>query len=123
MVSKRWSWLAGIAMLFAGLTNAHGHVHYCFDGQEPPAAVHLADSVDHHHELPGHDDGTEHDDLDVDVPNPALAKGKYDLPAIVALAWTAPIESLRGGAIAVAVDVRPAPDPRYTLPLRRAPPR
>ena len=88
MVSKRWTWLAGLAVLFAGLTNAHGHVHYCFDGQEPPAAVHLVDSTDHDHELPGHDDGTEHDDLDLDLPNQALAKAvKHDLPAIVAVAW------------------------------------
>jgi hypothetical protein len=124
MVSKRWSWLAGLAVLFAGLTNAHSHVHYCFDGQEPPAAVHLADNADHHHEIPGHDDGTGHDDLDLDVPNQALAKAcKHDLPAIVALAWVASIEALPGGALAEGVDIPPAPDPRYTLPLQRAPPR
>ena len=59
MTSKRWSWLAGFALLFAGITNAHSHVHYCFDGQEPPAAVHLIESADHHHETLGHhDDGT-----------------------------------------------------------------
>ena len=83
MVSKRWTWLAALAVLFAGLTNAHSHVHYCFDGQEPPASVHLVDGTDHDHELPGHSDGAEHDDLDLDVPNQALAKAvKYDLPAI-----------------------------------------
>ena len=122
MVSKRWSWLAGLAVLFAGLTNAHSHVHYCFDGQEPAAAVHIADSAAHVHELPGHDDGAEHDDLDVDVANPALAKGKYDLPALVALAWTAPVEALPGRAFAVGIDIPPAPDPRYVRPPRRGPP-
>lgn len=125
MVSRRWSWLVGLAVLFAGLTNAHSHVHYCFDGQEPPAAVHLVDGTDHEHEIPGHhDDGGEHDDLDLDVPNQALAKScKHDLPAIVALAWAAPLESLPGGALAVGVDIPPAPDPHYTLPPSRAPPR
>ena len=37
MVSRRWTWLAGFALLFAGFTNAHSHVHYCFDGSESPA--------------------------------------------------------------------------------------
>ncbi len=104
MVTKRWAWLAAFALLFAGLTNAHAHVHYCFDGQEPPASVHLADSLDHHHDVglshggghdTGHDhhdhdldhgQGGEHDDLDLDLPNQALAKTvKHDLPAITAV--------------------------------------
>jgi hypothetical protein len=134
MVSKRWTWLPALGLLFAGLTNAHSHVHYCFDGQEPPAAVHLTDSTDHHHELPGHHDdaehdgaehdGPEHDDLDLDVPNQALAKVvKHDLPAIDGIAWTMPIESLPSGALAASVDTPPHPNPRYALPRLRAPPR
>ncbi len=124
MVSKRWTWPAALAVLFAGLTNAHGHVHYCFDGQEPPAAVHLADSTDHDHELPGHGGGTEHDDLDLDLPNQALAKAvKHDLPAIDVVAWTMPIESLPRGVLADSGDAPPAPNSRYTLPQLRAPPR
>ena len=87
-------------------------MHYCFDGQEPPAAVHLVDSTDHDHEIPGHDDGAEHDDLDLDVPNQALAKAvKHDLPAIDAVAWTMPIDSLPRGALADSVDSPPAPNP------------
>jgi hypothetical protein len=124
MVSKRWSWLAGLALLFAGLTNAHSHVHYCFDGQEPPASVHIVNSTDHEHELPGHDDGDEHDDLDLDVPNQALAKVvKHDLPAIDALAWTLPIEAAPRGGLAVGIDAEAQPNPRYALPQLRAPPR
>jgi len=124
MVSKRWTWLTALAVLFAGLTNAHSHVHYCFDGQEPPASVHLVDGTDHDHELPGHSDGADHDDLDLDVPNQALAKAvKYDLPAIHVLVWTMPSESLPSSALAESVDVPPAPDPRYTHPQLRAPPR
>ena len=125
MVSKRWSWLTGLAVLFAGLTNAHSHIHYCFDGKESPASVHLVDGTDHEHELPGHaDDGADHDDLDLDVPNQALSKVvKHDLVAIDLVAWTTPIESLPGGALAEGSDVPPAPSPRYALPQLRAPPR
>lgn len=124
MVSKRWTWLAAIAVLFAGLTNAHSHIHYCFDGQEPPAAVHLVDGTDHDHEVPGHSDGTEHDDLDLDVPNQALAKAvKHDLPAITAHVWTVPFAALGGSTLAEHVDSPPAPDPRYARPQPRAPPR
>jgi hypothetical protein len=125
MVSKRWTWLAGLAVLFAGLTNAHSHVHYCFDGQEPPAAVHLVDSTDHEHEMPGqHGADDEHDDLDLDVPNQALSKAvKHDLPANIAVAWATAIEALPGSALAESFDVPAAPNPRYALPQLRAPPR
>ena len=124
MVSKRWSWLAALAVLFAGLTNAHSHVHYCFDGQEPPASVHLVDGTDHDHEMPGHSDGAEHDDLDLDVPNQALAKAcKYDLPAIATHVWSMSIESRPSGPLADCADVPPAPDPPYARPQLRAPPR
>jgi hypothetical protein len=124
MVSKRWTWLAAVAVLFAGLTNAHGHVHYCFDGQEPPAAVHLVDGTAHDHELPGHSDGAEHDDLDVDLANQALAKAvKYDLAAITPHVWTTAFEPVPSGTLNDIVDVFPAPHPRYAHPPLRAPPR
>jgi hypothetical protein len=125
MVAKRWTWLAAAAMLFAGLTNAHSHVHYCFDGQEPPAAVHLADSADHPHELPGHDgDGDgEHDDLDLDVPNQALAKAyKHDLLAIASHGSPGPIQALPSARLADVTNHPPAPNPRYAHPQLRAPP-
>ena len=124
MVSKRWTWLTALAVLFAGLTNAHSHVHYCFDGQEPPAAVHLVDGTEHEHELPSHSDGAEHDDLDLDLPNQALAKAvKYDLPAITPHVFAMALESRPSGKWADAVDIPPAPNPRYTHPQLRAPPR
>jgi hypothetical protein len=124
MASKRWTWLTAVAVLFAGLTNAHSHVHYCFDGQEPPAAVHLVDGTEHEHELPGHSDGTEHDDLDLDVPNQALAKAvKYDLPAITTHVFSFALVSLPNGTFVDTVDIPPAPDPRYAHPQLRAPPR
>ena len=123
MVSKRWTWLAAVAVLFAGLTNAHSHVHYCFDGQEPPAAVHLADGTDHDHELPGHSGDSEHDDLDVDLANQALAKAvKYDLPAITPHVWTTAFEVVPRGALADTVYVPSTLSPRYAHPQLRAPP-
>jgi hypothetical protein len=124
MVSKRWSWVAGLAVLFAGLTNAHSHIHYCFDGQELPAALHLADSPVHDHEHPGgHDGGPAHDDLDVDLKTDVLPKaGKLDLPAVLPAAWAVTLDSPRDRAFTEAVDDPPTPHPRYTLPPLRAPP-
>jgi hypothetical protein len=125
MVSKRWTWFAALAVLFAGLTNAHSHIHYCFDGQEPPASVHLVDSTDHDHEVPGlHTDDAEHDDLDLDVPNQALAKAvKHDLPAITPQVFTMAFVASPRGALAESVDTPPTPNPRYAHPQLRAPPR
>jgi hypothetical protein len=123
MVSKRWTWLSALALLFAGLTNAHSHVHYCFDGQEPPASVHLVDGMEHDHELPGHDGAGEHDDLDLDVPNQALAKAvKADLPAIALHLLAIVFEPSPPGALAESVDTPPVPLPRHTHPPTRAPP-
>jgi hypothetical protein len=125
MVSKRWTWLTGIAWLFAGLTNAHGHVHYCFDGKEPPAAVHLVDSTDHDHEIPGHDSTGDHDDLDLDIPNQALAKAcKYDAPAMAPLlTWAVDVE-VAATETDVVIPVEPhPPDPHHYRPPLRGPPR
>lgn len=143
MVSKRWTWLTGLAVLFAGLTNAHSHVHYCFDGQSETAA-HPVDLLTHAHELPathGHDSSHDddhhgapaehhddfdggHEDLDVDVPNDALAKSvKHDLPAITtAVAWTSDRVPSLGGDRIVDPDTPAAPDPRYARPPLRGPP-
>ena len=107
------------------MANAHGHVHYCFDGKEPPATVHLVDSAAHDHEIPGHDPTGDHDDLDVDVPNKALAKVcNHDAPAISSvLAWTISVDA-PVGAVRIASDAPPpAPDPPYYRPPSRAPPR
>jgi hypothetical protein len=86
---KRWPLvLAAWTVLFAGLTNAHAHVHLCFHGQGLPAAAHVLDDGHQAHEHTEHAGGHEdHDDLDVDVPHPALAKSiKYD--DLVAMFWS-----------------------------------
>jgi hypothetical protein len=113
--------LAALAVLFASVTNAHAHVHLCFDGQEPPATIHGShDSGVAHH---GDEQGN-HDDLDIDLRDEGVAKSfKPDLPAVTAayffvLPATAYVDeppipepgSPRG------------PDPPHTRPLLRAPP-
>jgi hypothetical protein len=135
MLSKRWTWLTAFALLFAGVTNAHSHIHYCFDGRAPSAAVFHVDGSDHAHAIPAHhahdlvhaddDHGADHDDLDLDVPNDAIAKTvKHDAPAIVAaLLWTAEPSPAVGAACSSTGSAAPAPDPPHTRPQSRAPPR
>ena len=124
MLGQRWpSVLAITAVLFAGLTNAHAHVHLCLDGQEPPASVHVVDNSNHLHEHFGSTQG--HDDLDLDVPNEALAKTlKYDSPAIIATAIWTPVVATATLPPPVA---RSAPDPKpppyFSRPPPRGPPR
>lgn len=133
MISRRWAWIAAFAVLFAGVTNAHAHVHLCFDGQEPPASVHLSDKsghhdgvrpADHHDGYEHHADDADHDDVDLDLANPALAKTlKHDVTAIAPV-WfkgTA-IASLKVEGPALAFEL-PAPSFRpYLHPPLRAPP-
>jgi hypothetical protein len=131
MPSKRWTWLTAAALLFAGVTNAHSHVHYCFDGRAPATAVYHVDGLDHTHAIPAphahdHDEnGADHDDLDLDVPNDALAKTvKHDLPAVVpALLWTAHLAPASSTVCAPVGDPVPAPDPPHSRPPSRGPPR
>jgi hypothetical protein len=125
MVSKRWTWLTGTAWLFAALTNAHGHIHYCFDGREPPAAVHLVDGTDHDHEIPGHDATGDHEDLDLDLPNQALAKAyNHDLPALAPQNVRMDVpEASATEAPVVFSAAPPTPDPHHYRPPLRGPPR
>ena len=50
-----------LAVLAVRLTDAH--VHLCFDGQEAPASVHVADTSVHHDQDP--EDGATHADQDI----------------------------------------------------------
>jgi hypothetical protein len=133
MSSKRWpSMLAALAVLFSGLTNAHAHVHLCFDGQDAPASVHLADGNHHsHHSQHSHGShghsghAQDHDDLDVDVPSPALAKTvKYDdLAAIVTFtAWAASFGAPKCVAPTSDSGITAPPHPPFSRPPLRGPP-
>lgn len=137
MISRRWAWIAAAAVLFAGLTNAHAHVHVCLDGQEASTAIHIADSFDphgpvdhdghHDHAADHHDTGTDghHDDRDVDIPNSAVAKGvKYDLVAIAPGARDVlALERERGHVLTRDDPVAPVPAALYARPPLRGPPR
>jgi hypothetical protein len=123
MASKRWAWVAALAVLVAGITNAHAHVHLCFDGHDPPAAVYLADGSDHDHGLD--EDIACSGDIDVDLQNQVLAKTvKHDLLAIEPLiVWALAFEPDAASPLPVSAQARPAPAPPYTQPPPRAPPR
>jgi hypothetical protein len=122
---------AGLAVLFASVSNAHAHIHLCFDGQQPPVTIHGAQDADHAHYGHEHhsnehesDEQNCHGDLDLDLDADGLAKSfKPDLSAILspnpcvvaisALAIAAPITS-EGNASGT--------DPPHTRPPSRAPP-
>jgi hypothetical protein len=121
--------IAAWAVAFAGLTNAHAHLHLCFDGSEPPTAVHLVDANNHlddhfnhfdDHELPSGD----HDDLTVDVADRALAKTlKPDIAAIDAgFACVSMTDASIVEALPRAAEIEPHPPPTFLRPLLRAPP-
>lgn len=100
------------------------HVHFCFDGSEPPVALHIAaDTVDHEHQ------GIEpiHDDFDVSVVGDAvgkIAKATLNLPvlllacALLLFSRTTPPTLLWAG---LAAPIRSGA--RYIRPPLRAPPR
>jgi hypothetical protein len=66
---RTWLCFALLAMLVIRLGELH--LHLCFDGQEPAAAVHVGDS-------PNHDDGSHadasHSDQDVELLSTAMVK-------------------------------------------------
>ena len=122
-VSRHASKIAALAVLFASITGAHAHVHLCFDGQEPPAAVHMDHEGGHAHH--GAEQGKHDDvDVDVDVRDDGVAKSfKPDWPAATTAVFL---------VLPAAVDVAPppiaepgdrrGPDPPHTRPLLRGPP-
>jgi hypothetical protein len=109
-------------VLFAGISNAHAHLHLCFDGQEPPAAVHLADGDAHEHR---HETDGTHDDVDVDIAGQVIAKSfKHDLAILppVMLVGIGAVPT-RSYAPPSRTAPRPPPPPLYYRPPLRGPPR
>lgn len=79
-----WIWLVLAAVLIGRLEGAH--LHLCFDGNEPPAAVHMADGADHDD---AHHLDTQHVDQDVDMFGATLVKKMLegvDAPLVFAAA-------------------------------------
>jgi hypothetical protein len=124
MPSKRWAFVAALGVLLAGITNAHAHIHLCFDGHEPPAALHLAGDTDHDksHER---DDPDCSGDVDVDLQNQAVAKTvKHDLLGIdTPVSWTLALDGVVAAPLAALAESPRHPPPLFTRPPLRAPPR
>lgn len=74
-------WTVVMAVLAVRLADTH--LHLCFDGQEAPTSVHLADASVHHDE--DHDDGPAHADQDIDPFIGTLVKSDDDPQPLFAL--------------------------------------
>lgn len=131
--SRPRAWLLALACLTLLFTQMGGaHLHLCFDGQEPPASLHLSDANHHDDHHGGHHDRhhaageTPHSDLDVPLANDVLSKPVkpiLDLSLILlAVLWL--------GALSFTRDRIPPPDPTrlrafstfLLLPPLRGPP-
>jgi hypothetical protein len=60
--------LALLALAMLIVRGAGGHLHFCFDGSEPPVSMHTLDTEAHH------EAGSSHDDQDVQLPSATLGK-------------------------------------------------
>lgn len=62
-----WIWLFCVVLLAVRIGGAH--LHLCFDGMEPPLAVHAGEQI-------GHDDhhGPQHSDADLNLLDSGIAK-------------------------------------------------
>lgn len=74
-----------LILIFAVLITRLGgvHLHLCFDGQEPPASIHVMDDPAHND---AHHIQEQHTDQDVEVFDAVLtkSKGAVDLPMLFA---------------------------------------
>ena len=71
-------WLMAAAFL---LTRIGGvHLHLCFDGDEPPASIHLEDAGVHHGAIGM---SGAHHDLDIAATGDLPSKFKLDLPSLL----------------------------------------
>ena len=125
MVRTRWTWATCFAVLFAA--QSHAHLHYCFDGQEPPVSVHLADGIDAGHEHEGHgDDDGDHDDRDVELnrADQALAKVFKFVPPDLSShsGWSMIVAAPRASILVDWLGQAHSPDPPYARPQVRGPP-
>lgn len=116
-------WAVVLAVLTVRMTDTH--LHLCFDGQEPPSTVHVADASVHHDQEP--DDGSAHADKDVDPFIGTVAKSDDDTQPlfafIVGTLLTIDLLPPDPAVPAVDRDVPLATDPPFYLrPPLRGPP-
>jgi hypothetical protein len=71
---------AVVCIALMAVRTGGAHLHYCFDGQEPPVSVHVGDAGVHGEAF---DVIAAHEDEDVDLSGNGLAKlPKFDLPLL-----------------------------------------
>lgn len=118
--TKSFVWIVAIAML--GVRLGGIHMHLCFDGQEPPASLHV--EHEHGHDDYHHSEGT-HQDQDVDLLAQVFFKkadlGELALPnsafeAIALLPIGHPLGPER------LTTIQPTGPPHFVLPPLRGPP-
>jgi len=81
---RRFQWFVAAMCLSLLILRVGGmHLHFCFDGSEPPVSLHLPDSGVHH--VDEHAAGETHSDRDVPVANDALVKKSNTFDVTLAL--------------------------------------
>lgn len=105
-----WLWIAFVAFLATRVSDAH--VHLCFDGQEPPTAVHMADGSVHND---AHHADSEHTDQDIGLFDALLVKKGDDSPDLDSF-----LPAL-GMLVVVSEDDRTQPLAAYRAPAIRPP--
>lgn len=73
-------WAVVLAVVVVRLADAH--LHLCFDGQEAPTTVHIADASVHHDQE--HEDGATHADQDINPFLGTLVKSDDDSQPLAA---------------------------------------
>lgn len=117
-----WIWLVIAAVLIGRFEGAH--LHLCFDGSEPPAAVHMADGADHDD---AHHMETQHVDQDVDMFGATLVKKVYegvDAPVVFAASLLFLLPVVTQSFVRPAPLLHPTPKRLFAFdPPPRGPPR
>ena len=117
---RSFVWIVALAMF--GVRLGGIHMHLCYDGQEPPARLHIEHEQGHdaHH----HSDES-HQDQDVDLLAQAFSK-KADLGELDVLGATFDVVALLPIGQPVGPEqlttVQPTGPPHFTRPPSRGPP-
>lgn len=104
--------LLGFALLLTRVVGTH--LHFCFDGQEAPVAVHIADGESHH-------DGHQGGDIDIDDASAASKPSQQSLASLALFIAAAFLWLVLVPRPAAPVFVAVAP-PRRKLPHVLRPP-
>jgi hypothetical protein len=117
---RAFIWMVAIATF--GVRLGGIHMHLCFDGQEPPASLHV--EHEHGHDDYHHSDGS-HQDQDVDLLAQAFFKkadlGELDIAgAVLEIVALLPIGDQLGPERLTTI--QPTGPPHFVVPPLRGPP-